>query len=190
VTGEKTFECRTERMLLRELRPSDEREFARLHEVSRDHFAPWMPAAPPPDVFQRALASNEYVGKDGRTHVRLVGEVDDGRFAGVFALSEIVRGFFRCAYASWAVSEEFKRAGYGTEGVRGLLDVAFSEDRGVGLHRVQANIIPSNVASIRLAERVGFRREGLAERYLQIAGEWQDHVMYARTAEEHQLRYL
>jgi len=69
-----------------------------------------------------------------------------------------------------------------------MLDFAFS-GIGAGLHRVQANIIPSNLASLRLAERAGFRREGLAERYLNIAGEWQDHLMYAKTREEHSFRY-
>lgn len=184
------LECRTERMCVRELAPSDEAEFVRMHEVSREHFADWMPVLSPSELFERALATTSYEGRDGRTCVRLVGEVDDGRIAGVFALSEIVRGFFRSTYASWAVSEEFKRAGYGTEGVRGMLDIAFSEDQGLGLHRVQANIIPGNTPSMGLAEKVGFRREGLAERYLLIAGEWQDHVMYAMTVEEHELRYL
>jgi ribosomal-protein-alanine N-acetyltransferase len=114
----------------------------------------------------------------------LVGESADGRIAGFFNLSEIVRGIFLSAYASWYVNVEFARSGYGTEGVQALLDIAFS-DRGLALHRVQANIIATNTASIRLAEKVGFRKEGVAERYLRIAGKWQDHVMYARTAEEH-----
>ena len=55
---------------------------------------------------------------------------------------------------------------------------------------MQANIIPENERSIRLAERVSFRYEGLAQRYLRIAGEWRDHRMYAKTAEEYTLLYL
>jgi ribosomal-protein-alanine N-acetyltransferase len=175
---------------LRELRASDEAEYLRVHEKSRTEFGPWMPAASPQGLFERALATSNHLGPDGRTHVRFVGETADQRIAGLFALGEIVRGYFRSAYASWAVSSEYTNQGYGTEGVLGLLDIAFSERRGLGLHRVQANIIPTNGASIRVAEKVGFRREGLAARYLLIANRWQDHVMYAKTAEEHPLRYL
>jgi ribosomal-protein-alanine N-acetyltransferase len=49
---------------------------------------------------------------------------------------------------------------------------------------VQAAVIPHNTASIRVLEKTGFREEGLARRYLQIAGIWQDHKLYAVTAEE------
>ncbi|MEX2049101.1 MAG: GNAT family protein [Gemmatimonadota bacterium] len=177
-------------MHLRELRASDEAEYLRVHERSRAEFGPWMPTASPEGLFERALATSSYEGRDGRTHVRFVGETPDERIAALFALGEIVRGYFRSAYASWAVSSEYTNQGYGTEGVLGLLDIAFSERRGLGLHRVQANIIPANGASLRVAEKAGFRREGLAERYLLIANGWQDHVMHAKTAEEHELRYL
>jgi ribosomal-protein-alanine N-acetyltransferase len=117
--------------------------------------------------------------------LRLAGFLDDQRLAGIFSLNEIVRGAFQNAYAGWRVNVELARQGYGTEGVQALVEqVAFApEPRGLGLHRVQANIIPTNIPSIRLAEKCGFAREGLARRYLQIAGMWQDHLMYARLAE-------
>jgi len=56
--------------------------------------------------------------------------------------------------------------------------------RPLKLHRVEANIQPENVASIRLVERLGFRREGFSPRYLKIGGRWRDHVRYALLAEE------
>ena len=72
-----------------------------------------------------------------------------------------------------------------------MLDIAFAaEPRGLGLHRVQANVIPANPASLRVAEKAGMRLEGTAKRYLEIAGVWQDHHMFAKTAEEHTFRYL
>ena len=54
----------------------------------------------------------------------------------------------------------------------------------LGLHRVQAAVMPNNPASLRVLDKAGFRREGLAERYLQIAGVWADHVLFATTVEE------
>jgi ribosomal-protein-alanine N-acetyltransferase len=83
------------------------------------------------------------------------------------------------------VSAEVVGRGLATEGVRALLDVAFAAPPGLALHRVQANVIPDNVRSLRVAEKAGFRREGYAPRYLKIAGEWRDHVMFAILADEH-----
>ena len=56
------------------------------------------------------------------------------------------------------------------------------------LHRVQVAIIPRNTASRRVAEKLGLRNEGTAERYLEINGAWEDHVRYGITAEEWQAR--
>jgi ribosomal-protein-alanine N-acetyltransferase len=52
------------------------------------------------------------------------------------------------------------------------------------LHRIQIAIIPRNAASRRVVEKLEIRNEGVAERYLEINGAWEDHVRYAITAEE------
>jgi ribosomal-protein-alanine N-acetyltransferase len=105
--------------------------------------------------------------------------------AAFFGLSQIFRRAFNNAYIGWSVSAEVARQGYGAEALTAILDFAFTLDpAGLGLHRLQANIIPENAPSICLAEKVGLRREGLARRYLHIAGAWRDHFVYAITAEE------
>jgi ribosomal-protein-alanine N-acetyltransferase len=100
---------------------------------------------------------------------------------GRIQLSGISRGPFENAYLGYFVSERHNGRGYATEAVRQAVDVAFGE---LGLHRVQAAVVPRNLASIRVLEKAGFREEGLALRYLQIAGVWEDHKLYAVTAEE------
>jgi ribosomal-protein-alanine N-acetyltransferase len=65
--------------------------------------------------------------------------------------------------------------------VRAATTFAF---RVVGLHRVQAAVMPHNLPSLRVLDKVGYRREGVAKRYLSIAGAWEDHVLFAMTAEE------
>jgi len=179
---------RTERMLLRAFRPTDIAEFARVAEASREAWKAWTPAHDP-DLTERELFERElYRGMEGArlgTHLRLAGFADDGALVGMFSLNEIVRGAFHSAHAGWQVSADRMGRGFATEGVRGLVGVAFAAPpSGLGLHRVQANIMPSNVRSLRVAEKVGFRHEGHAERYLQIAGRWEDHVMLALTREE------
>ena len=68
-----------------------------------------------------------------------------------------------------------------TEGVRATLAFAFGP---AALHRVQINVMPRNAPSHRVLEKLGARSEGISIRYLEIAGVWEDHVMYAVTAEE------
>jgi len=175
-------------MLLRALTGEDEGEFLRVLDVSRTAWEPWTPArastVTDADTF-RIEMERTVRGAAAGTHLRLAAFLDNGRLAGLFGLNEIVRGVFQSAYAAWMVSADAMDRGLGSEGVQALLDLAFEDEpHGLGLHRVQANVMPSNAASLRVAEKAGFRREGLAERYLEISGRWEDHVMFAVTAEE------
>jgi ribosomal-protein-alanine N-acetyltransferase len=183
-------ELRTPRLLVRSLTLEDRDEFIRVYQVSEAFFAPWSAyrTASYDDIFRTEMTKVE-TGRRLGTHHRMIGVLDDGRIAGFFSLGEIVRGAFHNAYVGWKVNVEVARQGYATEGVTALLDFAFAAD-GAALHRIQANVIPANTPSIRLAEKLGLRREGIAERYLEIAGVWQDHVMFARTVEEHRFTYL
>ncbi len=160
----------------------------RVVTVSSEAWSPWTPAQDaamtPRLLFEIEIDRARRLLRAG-THVRLAGFASDGALIGLFALNEIVRGVFRSAYASWQVSADRTNRGFGTEAVGALLDLAFrGPPHGAGLHRVQANIMPANTPSLRIAEKVGFRREGYAERYLEIAGSWEDHVMLAITSEE------
>ena len=58
----------------------------------------------------------------------------------------------------------------------------------ISLHRVEISIIPRNTASRRVVEKLGIRQEGIAERFLEIDGVWEDHVRYAITSEEWSVR--
>jgi [ribosomal protein S5]-alanine N-acetyltransferase len=96
-------------------------------------------------------------------------------------LSEIVRGVFQNAYIGYFVSERHNGRGFATAGVRQAVNTAFGP---IELHRVQAAVVPRNVGSVRVLEKVGFRDEGLALRYLEINGAWEDHRLFAVTREE------
>jgi ribosomal-protein-alanine N-acetyltransferase len=84
------------------------------------------------------------------------------------------------------IGQRYARKGLTSEGVRLALDAAFGP---IGLHRVQAGIIPRNEPSLALATKMGFREEGLAKRLVKIAGVWEDHRIFAMTAEEWPTRY-
>ena len=106
---------------------------------------------------------------------------DTGELAGVVNISEIVRGNFQSAYLGYYALVPHHRRGYMTEGLRLVVVELFGA---LGLHRLEANIQPGNVASRRLVRRLGFRREGFSLRYLKIAGRWSDHERWAITREE------
>ena len=100
---------------------------------------------------------------------------------GRVALDNVVRGAWQNATIGYFVDQERNGHGIGTEAVRSAVNYAFTE---ADLHRVQAGVMPRNVASIRVLEKVGFRLEGVSLRYLQINGVWEDHNMFAITSEE------
>jgi ribosomal-protein-alanine N-acetyltransferase len=62
-----------------------------------------------------------------------------------------------------------------TEAVAAVVELAFGP---LQLHRVEANIIPRNMPSRRVVEKLGFVNEGLSPKYLKINGVWEDHMHY------------
>jgi ribosomal-protein-alanine N-acetyltransferase len=109
----------------------------------------------------------------------------DGAFAGEINLNAIQRGPFQNAYVGYWIAREFAGRGYVPEALVATMQMAFEE---LHLHRIQVAIIPRNEASHRVVEKLGLRQEGVAERYLEINGRWEDHVRYAMTVEEWQVK--
>jgi ribosomal-protein-alanine N-acetyltransferase len=105
----------------------------------------------------------------------------DGDLAGEINLSSIQRGPFQNAYVGYWIDEKHAGNGYMPEAVVVLARFAFDD---LHLHRIQVAIIPRNSASRRVVEKLDLREEGIAERYLEINGVWEDHVRYAITVEE------
>lgn len=103
------------------------------------------------------------------------------RIVGRVALSNIVRGAWQNATLGYWISEEACGLGHATTAVGLTMSFAFEHAR---LHRVQPAIMPRNVRSRRVVEKNGFRHEGCALRYLQIDGVWEDHDIFALTAED------
>ncbi len=104
-----------------------------------------------------------------------------GAIVGAVQLSAVHRGAWQNAMLGYWVARERNGMGYATCAVGQTVSFAFGT---LGLHRVQASVMPRNAPSIRVLEKAGFRREGLAERYLRIGGAWEDHAIFAITAEE------
>lgn len=105
----------------------------------------------------------------------------DGVFVGQLTLGNVIRASLRSAWVGYWVSAELAGGGVATGAVALAVDHAFGPGR---LHRLEATVRPENRASIRVLDKAGFREEGLFRRYLNVAGDWRDHLCYALTSEE------
>jgi [ribosomal protein S5]-alanine N-acetyltransferase len=101
---------------------------------------------------------------------------DPTRAVGKVALSQIVHGVFHSAFLGYKLDQELQGQGYATEAVGKVVSLAFGA---LGLHRIEAHVMPRNLRSLRLLERFGFEAEGYGPRYLKIHGRWEDHVHFA-----------
>ncbi|MDP5275773.1 GNAT family N-acetyltransferase [Chengkuizengella axinellae] len=92
---------------------------------------------------------------------------------GSISLNNIVRGVFQSCHIGYQLSHNETNQGYMTEAVQRVIDYAFYD---LKLHRIEANIMPINGASLKVVEKLGFESEGLAKKYLKINGKWEDHI--------------
>jgi ribosomal-protein-alanine N-acetyltransferase len=171
------------------IRPTDRRD---LHELlalrlaNRGHTSPWEPVRD--EIFytragqalELDLDAQAWAAGTAYAFAVLDREARD-RLIGRVALANVVRGAWQNATLGYWVDAASGGRGHATRAVRLILAFAFEDAR---LHRVQPAIIPRNVRSQRVAEKAGFRLEGRAERYLNINGVWEDHDIWAMTAEE------
>jgi ribosomal-protein-alanine N-acetyltransferase len=183
-----TTRIATERLVLRAPRTTDVPELRRVLRANSVHLKPWSVAPAPGDdpssltSVSRAVLRHRREWKRGQAFVMMVTPAErEGRILGRIALGGILLGAFQNAYLGYWMDAEQQGRGLMTEAVRAATMFAFEV---LGLHRVQAAVMPRNGASMRVLEKVGYRREGMAERYLCIAGAWEDHVLFALTAEE------
>ena len=175
------------RILLRPLVVADFESWREVRRRARDWLVKWepRPLGGQPDatedrrVFAARCGARERERQLGSGYG--FGIFVDGRFAGEINLSSVQRGPFQNAYIGYWIDEAMAGHAYTPEAVVVVCRFAFED---LGLHRLQASIIPRNQPSHRVAEKVGLRNEGTAVKYLEINGVWEDHVRYAITAEE------
>lgn len=149
---------------------------------SAAYHAPWDPIRPDGywelSTTAHRLQSEWECAEQDRALVLYLSRADaPGRIIGRIALNNIIRGAFEGASVGYGLSPTAVGNGFMTEALRTVVGIAFDE---LGLHRVEANVIPRNTRSLGVVERCGFEREGISRAYLHIAGQWEDHVRFAR----------
>lgn len=152
------------------------------------HWEPLVPAEAPDPTLDRRVFVARCSARDRERQLGSAysfGFFVGGRFCGEMNLSGVQRGAFQNAHLGYWIDEAMAGKGLTPEAAAVVLRFAFEE---LGLHRVQVNIIPRNLASNRVAEKLGLRLEGTALRYLEINGQWEDHHNYAMTVDDWQER--
>jgi ribosomal-protein-alanine N-acetyltransferase len=105
----------------------------------------------------------------------------EGEIVGQLNVSNILYGSVSSATLGYWIAPEVAGRGVTPTAVALVTDYFFNS---VGLHRIEIDIRPENEASLRVVEKLGFRYEGLKERFIHINGSWRDHYVFALTAEE------
>ncbi|CAG0972607.1 diamine N-acetyltransferase [Burkholderiales bacterium] len=169
------------RVALRLPTAADAASFLAAARASRRLHGNWVQAPSTPAEYRAYVKRYGAAGASAANIGLVAVRGDDGALIGVFNFSNIVRGPFRNAYLGYYAFAPHAGLGYMTEAFALALDHAYAR---LGLHRVEANVQPTNRRSIALVTRVGFTREGYSRRYIKIAGRWRDHLRFAMLAED------
>lgn len=129
--------------------------------------------------FKERVRQVEQAAANDTGYYFLIFDADTGQLQGGINLSNIRRGVAQMGSIGYWVGAPFANKGVMTAALTATVDFAFGD---LALHRLEAACIPSNAPSIALLRRCRFTQEGLAKNYLKIAGVWQDHLLFSRTA--------
>lgn len=158
---------------------------ADFHRRNRDFFAPYNPIREDAyftEDYQRRLLQQEAEEwkqkRSFRFYLRLCSQPD--RIIGLIGLNQVVWGAFLSCYLGYMLDEGCVNRGYMTMAVKLAVEFAFGQ---LGLHRIEANVMPRNLPSRRVLEKCGFENEGLSKAYLNIHGVWEDHIHMVRLNE-------
>ncbi|WP_418003423.1 GNAT family N-acetyltransferase [Mycobacterium sp. PDNC021] len=171
---------------LRPVRLRDGPVWSRMRLTDRAHLEPWEPVGEVDWTARHAVSSWPALCSGLRSEARrgrmlpYVIELD-GEFCGQLTIGNVTHGALRSAWIGYWVARQFTGGGIATAALALGVDHAFGP---VGLHRIEATVRPENGPSRSVLARVGFREEGLLQRYLEVDGAWRDHLLVAMTVEE------
>ncbi|WP_017815687.1 GNAT family N-acetyltransferase [Paenibacillus shenyangensis] len=170
---------------IRQLQPDDAKSLLELRLQSREANQQYEPQYPK-DFFTLAsqldlIYRRRQEAAEDRAYLFGIFITENQELIGTLSLSHIVRGVGQFAEIGYSMSHLQQGKGYMTVAVELVLEYAF---RSLGLHRIQAGIIPHNIASRRVVEKCGFQAEGIARQLVKINGQWEDHQIYAILASD------
>ncbi|GIT91032.1 GCN5 family N-acetyltransferase [Jannaschia pagri] len=170
----------TDRMELRLPQHGDYRAWVSLRDASAEFLQPWEPEWAADHLGRKSFTNRVYWAQRSQTQGSALAlfliRKADGALLGAITLDNIRRGPAQSATLGYWIGLPHARQGYMREAIVALSHHAFNR---MDLSRLEAACLEENTASRGLLERSGFKYEGVAQSYLQIAGRWRNHVLYA-----------
>lgn len=180
LTFRRKVRVETERMTLRLPTHGDWNQWSALREESADFLIPWEPVWAGDHLTRRAFTNRVYwaarAEAQGTALPLLMIRREDQALLGAITLDNIRRGPSQSGTLGYWIGARFSRQGYMREAIQAVVHHAFTV---LDLSRIEAACLPENAASRGVLEKCGFKYEGVAQSYLQIAGRWRNHVLYA-----------
>jgi ribosomal-protein-alanine N-acetyltransferase len=180
LTFRRKVRIETERMSLRLPVHGYWRAWSGLRQDSAAFLVPWEPVWSPDHLSRRAFTNRVYwaarAENQGTALPLLLIRRDDQALLGAITLDNIRRGPSQSGTLGYWMGAPHARQGYMREAILAVVHHAFTT---MDLSRVEAACLPENAASRGVLEKCGFKYEGVAQSYLQIAGRWRNHVLYA-----------
>ncbi|HUQ36967.1 MAG TPA: GNAT family protein [Aestuariivirga sp.] len=171
-------------VLLRPPLLADFESWVRLRQESKNFLAPWEPLAPNYEFskfnFRSRIKHYQTQAKNDAAYAFFIFHRDQDHLLGAITASNVRRGAAQMCSVGYWIGKPYARQGYMSHALNALVGHAFN---GLSLHRVEAACLPANQASIALLRGCGFSEEGMALKYLNIAGKWQDHLLFAKLSE-------
>lgn len=171
----------SERLILRLLEESDAPARLDYYKRNQNFFQPFMPEMPHDFCtfeyqLERIKINNGLSRKDSEFRYFVFKKDDPEKIIGNVSISHIIRGVLQSAFLGYSIDENENGKGIATEAIKKIIELSFGE---IKLHRLEANVIPSNIASLRILEKLNFTKEGFSKDYCEINGKWEDHFRYA-----------
>ncbi|PZX19700.1 ribosomal-protein-alanine N-acetyltransferase [Palleronia aestuarii] len=170
----------TDRLTLRPPQHGDFRAWTSLRRDSAAFLQPWEPLWADDHLARKSFTNRVYwaqrsLANDTALPLFLIRREDD-ELLGAITLDNVRRGPAQSGTLGYWIGATFARQGYMAEAIAGIVHHAFTR---MELSRVEAACLAENRASRAVLERSGFKYEGVAQSYLQIAGRWRNHVLYS-----------
>ncbi|HSL75271.1 MAG TPA: GNAT family protein [Ilumatobacteraceae bacterium] len=179
------------RVVLRPLAANDFRSWSEVRQRNAEWLTVWEPSRPahqPDPVTDRSAFAARCQQRDrDRTAGTAFqfGLFVDHQVAGEVNLNNVIRGAMQSGTIGYWIDQRHAGNSYVAEAVVVVLQFAFEQ---LLLHRIEICIVPRNTRSRRVVEKLAIRDEGIAQRYLEINGTWEDHIRYGITTEEWEAR--
>ncbi|MDD2999524.1 MAG: GNAT family protein [Candidatus Riflebacteria bacterium] len=173
------------RIYLRRLGKLDVAELFRLYKKNRRYLTKWL--QPQPEILRidniiALIKEDQIYARRGQRLDLGIFDCQNDAMLGRIALHSVDYGIQRSAGVSYWLNEENAGHGLMTEALATVVSFAFEE---AALHRIWLNAINQNLASLKLAAKLGFIKEGILRQNLFINGSWQDSTLFALLENEY-----